>query len=231
MRTRFGIQAIFSLLFLLCSTVTFSQTWSTLPVDLLVSMNTSTPGTALSPSIANAGTVSSQCSVGSNCNWTGVTDFIVGAYRGTMSNLGPIQMTGSGGALYPAQSLNFNNMAHDDANNNTNGYLTMNGAPAGATAVSATVEITLGPPYQNSTGSDWDIFGIWTAGGQYYEAQLNDECNARVNTVFALKMGIRRPTRPRVSRFFRNKATIFLCGQISRPGSLNSGSSLPMARL
>jgi hypothetical protein len=149
-----------------------------MPVDLLVSMNTSAPGTALSTSIANAGTVSSQCSVGSTCNWTGVTDFNVGAYQGTISNLGPIQMTGTGGALYPAQSLNFNNMAHNDAGNNTNGYLTMSGAPGNATSVSATVEITLGPPYQGSNGSDWDIFGIWATSGQYYEAQLNDECNA-----------------------------------------------------
>jgi hypothetical protein len=149
-----------------------------MPVDLLVSMNTSAPGTALSTSIANAGTVSSQCSVGSTCNWTGVTDFNVGAYQGTISNLGPIQMTGTGGALYPAQSLNFNNMAHNDAGNNTNGYLTMSGAPGSATSVSATVEITLGPPYQGSNGSDWDIFGIWATSGQYYEAQLNDECNA-----------------------------------------------------
>src|SRR5277367_6894484 len=110
MRTRFGSQVLFGLLFLLYSSATFSQTWSALPVDLLVSMNTSTPGTAVSTSIANAGTVSSQCSVGSTCNWTGVSDFNVGAYQGTMSNLGPIQMTGTGGALYPAQSLNYNNL-------------------------------------------------------------------------------------------------------------------------
>jgi hypothetical protein len=178
MRTRFSSQAVLSLFLLLYSSATFSQTWSTLPVDLLVSMNTSAPGTGLTTSVANAGTVSSQCSVGSTCNWTGVTDFNVGAYQGTMSNLGPIQMTGTGGALYPAQSLNFNNMAHNDAGNNTNGYLTMSGTPGSATAVSATVEITLGPPYQTSTGSDWDIFGIWTTSGQYYEAQLNNMCNA-----------------------------------------------------
>ena len=180
MRTRFGSLALFSLLLifiLLYPSTTFSQTWSSMPVDLLVSMNTGTPGTTMTTSMANAGTVSSQCSVGSTCNWTGVSDFIVGGYQGTMSNLGPIQMTGSGGALYPAQSLNFNNMAHNDAGNNTNGYLTMSGAPGSATSVSATVEITLGPPYQGSNGSDWDIFGIWATSGQYYEAQLNDECN------------------------------------------------------
>jgi hypothetical protein len=178
MRIRFGSQAFFILLLLLYPAATFSQTWSSLPVDLLVSMNTGTPGTTLTTSTANAGTVSSQCAVGSTCSWTGVTDFNVGAYQGTMSNLGPIQMTGTGGTLYPAQSLNYNNIAHNDANNNTNGYLSMSGAPGSATAVSATIEITLGPPYQNSTGSDWDIFGIWATSGQYYEAQLNDECNA-----------------------------------------------------
>lgn len=162
----------------LCTSEIFAQQWSTLPVDLLVPMNSGSPGTTLTTSTANAGTVSSQCTVGSTCNWTGVTDFIVGANRGTMSNLGPIQMTGSGGALFPAQSLNFNNIAHNDANNNTNGYLTMSGAPGSATVVSATIAITLGPPYQGSTGSDWDIFGLWTSSGQYYEAQLNNMCNA-----------------------------------------------------
>ena len=177
MPLQFKRRALLSLFLLfLCTPATFSQNWSTLPVDLLVSMNTSSPGTTLTTSIANAGTVSSQCTVGSTCNWTGVTDFNVGAYQGTMSNLGPIQMTG-GGALYPAQSLNYNNIAHNDADNNTNAYLTMSGAPANATSVSATVEITLGPPYQSSNGNDWDIFGIWLASGEYYEAQLNSECN------------------------------------------------------
>jgi hypothetical protein len=101
-------------------------------------MNTGTAGTTLSTSVANAGTVSSQCTVGSTRNWTGVSDFIVGANQGTMSNLGPIQMTGDG-PLYPAQSLNFNNIAHNDANNNTNGYLTCS-APARATLVSHCAE-------------------------------------------------------------------------------------------
>ncbi len=140
-------------------------------------MNTSSPGTALTPSIANAGIVSSQCTAGSTCNFTGATDFTVGANQGKCSNLGAVQMTGTGGAIYPAQSLNYNNMAHSDAGNNTNAYWTFSGTPGKATVVSALACVTLGPPAQQN-GDDWDVFGIWATSGDYFEAQLNSGCTS-----------------------------------------------------
>lgn len=169
------ILLLFAFLAVGLATVASAQQWSTLSVDALVSMNTSSPGTALTPSIANAGTVSSQCIAGSSCNFTGVTDFTVGANQSTCSNLGAVQMTGSGGALYPTQSLNHNNMAHNDAGHNTNAYWTFSGAPASATVISALACVTLGPPAQGN-GDDWDIFGIWDRNGDYWEAQLNSAC-------------------------------------------------------
>jgi hypothetical protein len=152
-----------------------AQQWSTLSVDALVSMDTSTPGTAVSTTVANAGTVSSQCSVGSTCTWSSAQDFTVGANQSACSNLGAVQMTGSGGTLYPAQSLNYNNMAHTDTGNNTNAFLSFSGAPANATVVSALACVTLGPPAQGN-GDDWDIFILWAANGDYEVAQLNSGC-------------------------------------------------------
>jgi len=166
---------LFVSLFVGFVTVVSAQQWSTLSVDALVSMNASSPGTTLTPSLANAGTVSSQCTVGSTCSFTEVTDFTVGANQSTCSNLGAVQMTGSGGALYRAQSLNYHNMAHSDAGNNTNAHLNFSGAQGNITLVSALACITLGPPSQNN-GDDWDIFGIWDMNGDYWEAQLNSGC-------------------------------------------------------
>jgi hypothetical protein len=171
------ILLLFVLLFAGFPKVVAAQQWSTLPVDALVSMNTSTPGTALTSGIANAGTISSQCTVGSSCAWQSPTDFEVGANSGNCSNLGAVQMTGTGGTLYPAQSLNYNNMAHNDANNNTNAHFDFSGAPAKATSTSVVFCVTTGAPYI-SNGDDWDILGIWLASGQYYEVQLNNACNS-----------------------------------------------------
>jgi hypothetical protein len=171
----------FALCFL-CS-VCSGQTWSTLPVDVLVSMNTSTPGTPLTATIANAGTVSNQCTVGTQCTWDGSpgppqgSAFTVGANQGVLTNLGPVQMTGTGGVLYPASSLKYNNIAQNDSNN-TNSYFAMSGGSGtNATSTSILFGITIGEPYI-ANGDDWDIAGIWLGTGQYYEVQLNNYCNS-----------------------------------------------------
>src|SRR5271170_1566470 len=93
-------------LLLLCAIPAFGQSYSTASVDLLMPMNTSTPGTQLSVAIVNAGTVSSTCVVGSTCTFaTPLTGDLVGANPNACSNLGPVQM--NGGGVYPAQSLNY----------------------------------------------------------------------------------------------------------------------------
>lgn len=163
------------LLFVGFATAAAAQQWSTLPIDALVSMNAGPVTTALSTSLANSGTVSSQCTIGTTCNFTGATDFTVGANQSKCSNLGPVQMTGSSGARYAAQSLNYNNLAHNDAGNNTNAYWSFSGTPGSATVVSTLACITLGPPAQGN-GDDWDVFGLWSTNGDYAEAQLNSDC-------------------------------------------------------
>src|SRR5208282_4883760 len=64
----------------------------TLNVDMVVPMNTSTPGTAFTTAIGNAGTV---CSSGTTCSWSSVASggsysptFLVGTNQGTLTNLG-----------------------------------------------------------------------------------------------------------------------------------------------
>jgi hypothetical protein len=161
-----------------------AQSWGTLNVDTLVTMNTSSPGTTITNAIGNAGTVcGGECSVGSSVGWgneptsgSNPVGFTVGANQGACSNLGAVQMTG-GGTLFPAQSLNSNSAAHNDADNNTNGSLDFSGTPANATVVSALACITLGPPSQNN-GSDWDILGFFSNSGNYAMAQLNPDCSA-----------------------------------------------------
>ena len=168
------------LIFVAFATFASAQQWSTLPADVLVSMNTSSPGTAITTSIGNGGTVcGSNCTVGSTLSWNGgwtgssPQDFTVAANQGACSNLGPVQM--NGGSLYPAQTLNYYSAAHNDADNNTNAGLGFSGTPGGATVVAALACITLGPPTQDN-GSDWDIFALASSSGNYYMAQLNPAC-------------------------------------------------------
>ena len=149
--------------------------------DALVTMNTSSPGTAITTTIGDAGTVcGSNCAVGSTLTWNGAwtggsspQDFTVAANQGACSNLGAVQMTG--GSLYAAQSLNYYSAAHNDADNNTNAGLGFSGTPGSATVIAALACITLGPPAQDN-GNDWDIFSIASTTGNYYMAQLNSEC-------------------------------------------------------
>ena len=166
---------VLTIAFLLFASSLHAQTWSSINADALISMNTSTPGTTLTNAIANAGMVSSQCIVGTTCSFNGIADFLVGPNQPACSNLGAVQMTGIGGATYAAQALNYNSMAHSDADNNSNAYMFLTGTPGLSSIVAATACITLGPPAQLD-GSDWDIMGLWGLLGSYGEAQVNAYC-------------------------------------------------------
>jgi len=157
--------------FFLCMpcSLCFGQTWSTLPVDMLVSMNTSTPGTALSSSIITAGTVTS----GTNLSWgTPPATFTVGANQSACSNLGPVAVNGS--STYPAQSLNYNSVGYNDADALTDEVASMSGSAASATAMSALMCITVGPPPQPESGDDFDRFIFWNTAGYYAVIQFNN---------------------------------------------------------
>jgi hypothetical protein len=157
----------------LLASVCFGQTWGTLNVDLIVSMNTSTPGTPLTDAIANAGTVSNVCTVGSSCTWASVpSDWTVGANQNIFSNLGSVQMNGTGGTLYQAQSLKYNAVEKPDSNNST--IVNMNFSPSIGNYVSVLAGFTLGTP-QQSNGNDTDYFMIQDGSGYY--AVLNQSEN------------------------------------------------------
>ena len=162
-----------------CTVSSFGQTWSTLPADLLVDMKTSSPGTALTASIMTAGTVSVNCTPGTVCKWAAppTNAFSVGPGLPACGNLGPVQMNGTGGTLYPAQALNFNSIAYNDSvpGPGSNEIMTFSGSAASATAVSALVCLTIGPPAQPLSGSDYDRLIFFNTAGNYAVLQFNNQ--------------------------------------------------------
>jgi hypothetical protein len=144
-------------------------------------MNTSTPGTAFTTAIGNAGTI---CSSGTTCSWSSVTSggsysptFLVGANQGAFTNLGPVQVNGTAGTLYATGSLKGNSIGHQDGDPGPGSNATMNftGAANSASAVSALVLITLTMPGEGeeTNANDLDMLGLWQVNGNYDMLQLN----------------------------------------------------------
>ena len=105
--------------------------------------------------------------------------FEVGANKG-ISNLGPVQMTGTGGALYAAGALNYNNIGHQDGDPNpgggSNAVMDFTGTPGSAAKVSALVGFTLKMGATQTNTNDFDIFGLWQLpSGNYSVLQLNGQ--------------------------------------------------------
>ncbi len=165
--------------FILCMScsVCFGQTWSPLPVDLIVPMNTSTPGTPLTESILSAGTVyGASCDAGANCTWGQPASgaFTVGANPG-FTNLGPVAV--DGGTTYPANTLNYNNVAYNTniPGPGTTVTLDISGAPGTATSVSGLVGLTT-PPIEPESGSNIDMLIFYSSNGDYAVTQFNPHC-------------------------------------------------------
>jgi hypothetical protein len=157
-----------------------AQSWSPINVDLVMPMNTSTPGTTLTAAIGNAGTVSNTCVVGGSgttgCGWNSIgAGTIVGANQNLCSNLGPVQLN-NGGTLYPAQSLNYNNVALPDSDNGVMNTFDFN---SGIRPTHARMQacVNIGIPAQ-SNGDDKDLFFLQATGGNYADIQLGMACPA-----------------------------------------------------
>lgn len=165
------MKKFFSLFLFLAAVPCFGQTWSPLPADYIINMNTSTPGTLLNTSIVAAGFVSSSMTETAGVG----TGFTVGANQQECSNLGPIQMNGTGGTLFSAQGggtglpLNANNIAIDDGQTLQNVTLNGLGSANGKGVISALICIHEGPPSTGGSGSDFDRYGLWAGGvnGEY----------------------------------------------------------------
>jgi hypothetical protein len=157
----------------------FGQGWSTLPADLVVELNNSSSGAALTGAILNAGTVSNTCTVGSSCSWGTPASgggysptFLVGPNQSTLKNLGPIQLN-NGGPLFAASSLLFNSIGHQDGDPGAGSNVQMT-FPGGITKVAGLVGITLTMGASETNANDFDIFGFWqTPNGNYSMLQLN----------------------------------------------------------
>jgi hypothetical protein len=170
-KTRVEMTKILICAFILClpCSVCFGQTASTVPVDLVVGMDTSTVGTTLSSAILNAGTTSKTCTVGSTCNWTSTTaNFTVAANQSSCGNLGPVALN-NGGPTYTTGQLAYNSIAFDDVNNEAS-EMSM---PSGINAISGLVCHTA-PPFVDD-GSDTDMFGLWSGApnGNFAMTQVN----------------------------------------------------------
>jgi hypothetical protein len=179
--------------FILClpCSVCFGQTASTVPVDLVVGMDTSTPDTSLTTSILNAGTASDTCTVGSSCNWTSTSsgNFTVAANQSSCANPGPVALN-NGGPTYSTGQLAYNSVAFDDVNNE-NSQMNM---PGGINAISGLVCHTA-PPFADD-GSDIDMFGIWSgaSNGNFAMVQVNPTaCN---NGASLANYGVRIEVKP-----------------------------------
>jgi hypothetical protein len=153
----------------------------TLSVDMVMPMNTSTPGTAFTTAIGNAGTV---CSSGTTCSWSSVASggsysptFLVGANQGALSNLSPVQVNGPGGSLYATGSLKGNSIGHQDGDPGagSNAQMNFSGTATSASAVSALVGFTLTTPGegQETNPNDLDMFIMWLENGTYDVIQFN----------------------------------------------------------
>jgi hypothetical protein len=136
-------------------------------------MNTSSPGTALTAAIANAGIVSSDCLSG-QCDFSYVngssSNFEVGADQEACTNLGPVSLNG-GRVVYSAGSLNYKSIGHFDADNTTTIQLNLNPS---TTITNLTIGwcMTLGPPPVSGL-QDYDTMVIFGTGGDYAVTQLN----------------------------------------------------------
>ena len=179
----------------------------TLDVDMVAPMNTSTPGAAFTTAIGNAGTV---CSSGTTCSWSSVTSggsysptFLVGANQGAFTNLGPVQVNGTGGALYAIGSLNHNSIGHEDGDvgPGSNATLNISGAISSANAVSVLVPITLTMPGegQETYAGDLDMFGLWQVNGNYDMLQLNAQNSGTAcDGITSGQIGIRLEGKPTI---------------------------------
>ena len=107
-----------------------AQSWSSLPVDYILSMNTSTPGTSLTSGIVSSGFVSSTMTASPVID----TGFTVGTNQEMSPNPGPIQV--NSGALLWGPLTNFNAIAKDDSTTNQNVHLNSLGGANGKTVVS-----------------------------------------------------------------------------------------------
>jgi hypothetical protein len=156
---------------------------------MLYTGNTSTPGTAMTTTIMNAGTVSNVCTVGSSCNWSsigggGSGTLTVGAYQfpfdAGCTNLGAVSLN-SGGATYAPHTLDYNNYAIADSS--TNYGITMTFSATTYTKPTALYCINLGPS-ESTTGDDFDRLQIQAITGADVISQFSFKaCNGATSGV------------------------------------------------
>ncbi len=156
------------LLLVLTVSPVFAQSWSPLTVDLLVPMNTSTPGTALTSTIMQNGTVS-DCS---GCTWASPpAGNTVGSFQPGCANIGAVTVNG---VTYPTGSLTYNSIAHADSANGTVWNFNFSNKP---TNLSIGACIKLGMPGQPN-GNDYDYWMVQDLAGNFALLQFTNNCGS-----------------------------------------------------
>jgi Chitobiase/beta-hexosaminidase C-terminal domain len=170
-------RSLLVILFFLFATASLSaQDWGSLTVDILENMNTSTPGTAVTTAILNAGLATSTCKTAGTCNWTGISaQMAVAAYQAGCKNLGPV--TVNGGSTFAPQTLEYNSLSYNESASNSNSSMSINSS-IGATSVSDLFCIFT-PAFQAASGSDFDVTYDSASGGTspYAVTQFNPKCD------------------------------------------------------
>lgn len=209
---------------LLAASASLAQTWGTLNVDLVMSMNTSTPGTALTTAIANAGTVSNNCVPGgagsTGCSYSSIaTGLTVGANQNACSNLGPVAIN-SGGPTFATQTLNYNNVAHPDTTFNAISLFSFN---SGIRPVNFTIAgcFSLGMPGQLN-GNDYDMVWPQDNSGHGSIIQIGNGCGG-ASGQFGVRIEANTP--------FSHSACIRLFPQSTYWFSLNSNGNTSISTL
>ena len=142
---------------------TITGSWGTM--DEWIQMDTSSPGTVLTPEILNAGTVGPP--VGWSVRRTPLTGFTVGESQGGMG--GSITV---GGTTFPVGTTT-RSLALDHGQS---APITIEGivSDAGASTVVANGFITFGEPNATFAGKDFDLVVLGDPNGHYAVLQLNN---------------------------------------------------------
>jgi hypothetical protein len=182
-----------------------AQTFNTLNADVVVHMDTSSAGTAFTSTIGNAGvsvasgSTATWATVPTTCSGTGSPTFEVGANQ-SVANLGAVQING-GGTLYPAGSLIYNTIGHQDGCTISNAQLNLGGTIASSTPIHWLEAITITATLPvNGTSGDFDHVIMWNntgyaSVGQFVSGETGGTyCTSMPSGTWGIRIEASQPT-------------------------------------
>lgn len=146
------------------------SSFSSISVDAIISMNTSSPGTTLTGPIIQAGTVSTNCST-AGCAW-GVSGSgqTVGGNQAMCGNLGSVIVRN--GSTFTAGTLAFNSISQNAADNFSFSAMSINAGVSTNVTISGC--IFLAPANITPSGDAYDLVRSQDQSGHLAIVQLNN---------------------------------------------------------